>query len=372
MDVGARQGPLRRPTGFCGLIPLDEPLLYRLTLGDRAHRPANFRSPVPADEVHTAVAATYGPVTIKEISWLSRFSDAARYRTGRALLAGDAAHIHFPAGGQGLDLDVQDAMNLGWQLAAAIRGDTSVLDTYEPERHTVGAGVLENVAAQNGLISRSTSSRAVRALFTTPADLPDVSRHLSGLVCGLAVRYPGPGGAHPLTGTRLPGFPLPGGSRASTLFHSNHHVLFGTPTLTCPRPTVHSGPSRFTLPGGRRPGPPGRLVLLAHFTMTGNDSNPRSVTVCAHTGSPAAVNRGTRRASSRNTVRPSSRANGAPRQKCAPCPNDRCRARRRGRTPRGPGTPADPGWLPRSAPRSAFPPSARHRPRRCRRARCAA
>ncbi|MFI5614596.1 FAD-dependent monooxygenase [Amycolatopsis sp. NPDC051903] len=221
------------PTGFCGLIPLDEPLLYRLTFGDRAHRPANFRDPVTADEVHEAFAATYGPAAIREIRWLSRFSDAsrlaARYRTGRVLLAGDAAHIHFPAGGQGLNLGVQDAMNLGWKLAAAVRGDSSVLDSYETERRAVGAAVLENVAAQNGLIPQSTSSRALRALFTTLADLPDVSRHLSGLVSGLAIHYPAPADAHPLTGARLPDFRLPDGSWASTLFHAGHHVLLRTP-----------------------------------------------------------------------------------------------------------------------------------------------
>ncbi|MEU4673150.1 FAD-dependent monooxygenase [Amycolatopsis sp. NPDC023774] len=123
-------------TGFCGLIPLAEPLLYRLTFGDRARRPATFGSPVTEAEVHAAFAANYGPASIKEIRRLSRFSDAsrlaARYRVGRVLLAGDAAHIHFPAGGQGLNLGVQDAANLGWKLAAALNGFDDVLDTYEP------------------------------------------------------------------------------------------------------------------------------------------------------------------------------------------------------------------------------------------------
>ncbi|WIX79484.1 FAD-dependent monooxygenase [Amycolatopsis carbonis] len=220
-------------TGFCGLIPLAEPLLYRLTFGDRARRPATFGSPVTEAEVHTAFAATYGPAVIKEIRWMSRFSDASRlaahYRVGHVLLAGDAAHIHFPAGGQGLNLGVQDAANLGWKLAAALNGFADVLDTYEPERRAVGAAVLDNVAAQNGLIPQTRAGRALRALFTTLADLPEVSHHLSGLVSGLAVRYPAPPHAHPLTGARLADFRLPDGSWASTLFHRGHHVLLTTP-----------------------------------------------------------------------------------------------------------------------------------------------
>ncbi|MEV6900910.1 FAD-dependent monooxygenase [Amycolatopsis sp. NPDC051372] len=164
---------------------------------------------------------------------MSRFSDASRlaaqYRVGRVLLAGDAAHIHFPAGGQGLNLGVQDAANLGWKLAAALNGFDDVLGTYEPERRAVGAAVLDNVAAQNGLIPQSRAGRALRALFTTLAELPEVSHRLSGLVSGLAVRYPAPPHAHPLTGTRLPDFRLPGDAWASTLFHTGHHVLLTTP-----------------------------------------------------------------------------------------------------------------------------------------------
>lgn len=230
-----------RPTGattFVGLIPLDEPGLYRFIYGDRASRPTDMRAAVSFDEVRQELRDAYGDsATVSEIRWASRFSDAARqaerYRVGRVLLAGDAAHIHFPAGGQGLNLGVQDAMNLGWKLAATVNGwaDDSLLDTYEAERHPVGAQVLENVAAQLGLTPRSREARALRALFTELAALPEVSRHLSGMVSGLGVRYTTHGTIHPLLGSRLIDQDLPtetGSVRPSTLFRTGDFVLLTT------------------------------------------------------------------------------------------------------------------------------------------------
>lgn len=196
-----------RPTGattFTGLVPLGEPGLYRFIYGDRASRPSDMRTAVSFDEVRQELKDKYDDsATVSEIRWASRFSDAARqaecYRVDRVLLAGDAAHIHFPAGGQGLHLGVQDAMNLGWKLAATVQGwaDASLLDTYESERHPVGAQVLENVAAQLGLTPRSREAVALCALFTELAALPEVSRHLSGMVSGLRIRYTTHGTAHP-------------------------------------------------------------------------------------------------------------------------------------------------------------------------------
>ncbi|MGW4486722.1 FAD-dependent monooxygenase, partial [Amycolatopsis sp. NPDC004368] len=248
-------------TGFRGLIPLDEPLLYRFTFGDRARRPTTFGSPITPPEVHAAFDGTYAPATITKIRWASRFSDAARlaarYRCGRVLLAGDAAHIHFPAGGQGLNLGIQDAMNLGWKLAAALRGFEDVLDTYESERRPVASAVLDNVAAQSALIPRTPATRALRTLFTSLAELPSVSHHLSGVISGLAVRYPAPPGTHPLTGARLPDFRLPTGSWSSTLFHSGHHVLLTTPTANLSAlPTIPGPLSTTDLPALPSPTPP--------------------------------------------------------------------------------------------------------------------
>lgn len=133
--------------------------------------------------------------------WLSRFGDATRqaesYRTGRVLLAGDAAHIHPPAGGQGLNLGVQDAVNLGWKLAAQVRGwaPESLLDTYHAERHPVAADVLDNTRAQVALAADEPGARAVRGLLTSLMDINEVNRHLIEKITALGIRYdlgPGP------------------------------------------------------------------------------------------------------------------------------------------------------------------------------------
>jgi 2-polyprenyl-6-methoxyphenol hydroxylase-like FAD-dependent oxidoreductase len=127
--------------------------------------------------------------------WLSRFGNATRlaerYRVGRVLLAGDAAHIHPPTGGQGLNLGVQDAVNLGWKLAAQIRGwaPETLLDTYEAERHPVAADVLDNTRAQLELSSPEPGPQAVRRLLTELMDLDAVNRHLLGKITAIGIRY---------------------------------------------------------------------------------------------------------------------------------------------------------------------------------------
>jgi rifampicin monooxygenase len=127
--------------------------------------------------------------------WLSRFGDATRladrYRVGRVLLAGDAAHIHPPAGGQGLNLGVQDAVNLGWKLAAQVRGwaPDTLLDTYHAERHPVAADVLDNTRAQTALSSTEPGPQAMRRLLTELMDFDEVNHHLIGKITGIGVRY---------------------------------------------------------------------------------------------------------------------------------------------------------------------------------------
>lgn len=142
--------------------------------------------------------------------WVSSFTDATRqvteYRRGRVLLAGDAAHIHLPAGGQGLSVGVQDAVNLGWKLAAAVSGwaPDGLLDTYHNERHPVGARVLRNTRAQGIL---NLSGKEVEPMRTVVAELmtiPVVARHLSGMVSGLDIRYDVGASGHPLVGARVP------------------------------------------------------------------------------------------------------------------------------------------------------------------------
>ncbi|WP_394425986.1 FAD-dependent monooxygenase [Streptomyces sp. SGAir0957] len=141
--------------------------------------------------------------------WVSRFSDAARqadrYRAGRVLLAGDAAHIHFPAGGQGLNMGVQDAVNLGWKLGAVVRGDApdGLLDTYHAERHPVAERVLQNTRAQSALVRPGPQTDALREVFGALMVFDDVNRYLRHLLTALDLRYP-VDGDHPLAGRRVP------------------------------------------------------------------------------------------------------------------------------------------------------------------------
>ncbi|MFE1291412.1 FAD-dependent monooxygenase [Streptomyces sp. NPDC058751] len=164
------------------------------------------------------VAAAWERITGESIAdrsaeWVSSFTDASRqadeYRRGRVLLAGDAAHIHLPAGGQGLSTGVQDAVNLGWKLAAVVQGwaPAELLDTYEAERHPVGARLLMNTRAQNLVFLGGDESEPLRELFAGLIAIDDVKRHLAGVVSGLDVVYDMGGdaaAAGPLYGRRLP------------------------------------------------------------------------------------------------------------------------------------------------------------------------
>ncbi|MFJ8812442.1 FAD-dependent monooxygenase [Amycolatopsis thermoflava] len=162
--------------------------------------------------------------------WLSRFGDATRladrYRKGRVLLAGDAAHIHPPIGGQGLNLGVQDAVNLGWKLAAQVRGwaPAALLDTYEAERRPVAAEVLDNTRAQTELMSPEPGPQAVRRLVAELMDFDEVNRHLIEKITGIGIRYDfglGPD----LVGRRLPDIDLAQGSLYGLLHRGRGLVL---------------------------------------------------------------------------------------------------------------------------------------------------
>jgi 2-polyprenyl-6-methoxyphenol hydroxylase-like FAD-dependent oxidoreductase len=183
-------------------------------------------APVTADEVARALAAVHGPDTVLgRLRWGTRFSDACRqvtaYRHGRVLFAGDAAHIHLPTGGQGLNLGVQDAMNLGWKLAATVHGRApdGLLDSYHDERHPVGARVLANTRAQSVLMSPPPDAddvRALREIVIEMARLPDANRYLAGLMSGLDLRYD-LGDPDPLVGARMIDLTLRTGSGTRTV-----------------------------------------------------------------------------------------------------------------------------------------------------------
>ena len=140
--------------------------------------------------------------------WLSRFGDATRlaerYRVGRVLLAGDAAHVHPPLGGQGLNLGIQDAFNLGWKLAAEVNGwaPEGLLDSYHTERHPVAADVLNNTRAQMELMSLEPGPQAVRRLVSELMDFEEVNRYLIEKITAIGVRYDF-GEGHELLGRRL-------------------------------------------------------------------------------------------------------------------------------------------------------------------------
>lgn len=161
------------------------------------------------------VAAAWQRVTGEDISggtaqWVSSFTDATRqtteYRRNRVLLAGDAAHIHLPVGGQGLSAGVQDAVNLGWKLAATVRGwaPEGLLDSYHTERHPVGARLLSNTRSQGQIIFGGAESQALRELFAELIALDEVKRLLAGAVSHVDIRYDLGQDVHALVGRRLP------------------------------------------------------------------------------------------------------------------------------------------------------------------------
>ncbi|MFJ8312226.1 MULTISPECIES: rifampin monooxygenase [unclassified Streptomyces] len=160
---------------------------------------------------------------------LSRFGDATRqaerYRTGRVLLAGDAAHIHPPVGGQGLNLGVQDAFNLGWKLAAEVNGwaPEGLLDSYHAERHPVGARVLDNARAQTTLMGTDSGAIALRGLFSKLMDFEEVNRYMTGMTSAVDVRYDF-GEGHELLGRRLRDVKLKQG-RLYELMHDGRGLL---------------------------------------------------------------------------------------------------------------------------------------------------
>ncbi len=185
-------------------------------------------------DLKEALAASYGTdYGVHSPTWLSRFTDMTRqadsYRRGRVLLAGDAAHIHGPQGGQGLNIGVQDAVNLGWKLAQVVHGTSSdsLLDTYHAERHPVGARVLHNTMGQVALNRIDQRSRALRDTVLELLTMDEPRKRIAGMISGLDVHYD-LGNGHPLVGRRVPDLDLTtveGSTRISDLLHEARPVL---------------------------------------------------------------------------------------------------------------------------------------------------
>ena len=186
------------------------------------------------DDLKAALVRAYGTdFGVHSPRWITRFTDAARqassYRSGRVLLAGDAAHIHSPHGGQGLNIGLQDAVNLGWKLAQVVQGVSpeSLLDTYQAERHPVGATVLHNTMAQVALGASGPRAQALRDLMGELVVMDEPRRRLVGMLSGLDVHYD-LGSEHPLVGRRMPDLELEtadGPRRISELLHDAHPLF---------------------------------------------------------------------------------------------------------------------------------------------------
>ncbi len=198
---------VRRTQLRFGAMPLGDGVYRVIVPAEGVAQDRNV--PPTLEEVKQQLRATAGTdFGVHSPRWLSRFGDATRlaerYRTGRVLLAGDAAHIHPPTGGQGLNLGIQDAFNLGWKLAAEINGwaPEGLLDTYHSERHPVAAAVLDNTRAQMQLMSLDPGSQAVRRLLSELMDFDEVNRHLVEKIIATGLRYDF-GEGHDLLGRRL-------------------------------------------------------------------------------------------------------------------------------------------------------------------------
>jgi 2-polyprenyl-6-methoxyphenol hydroxylase-like FAD-dependent oxidoreductase len=185
-------------------------------------------------DLREALVAVYGTdYGIHSPIWISRFTDMARqaasYRNRRVLLAGDAAHVHSPVGGQGLNIGVQDAVNLGWKLAQVVKKTSpdSLLDTYHTERHPVAARVLRTTMAQVALLRTDDRTEALREITSELLGMDEPRQRLAAEMSGLGVHYD-LGEGHPLLGRRIPDLDLDtanGSRRLFTLLHQGRPVL---------------------------------------------------------------------------------------------------------------------------------------------------
>jgi hypothetical protein len=207
------EGPVRVMVTEKQLGPASEPTLRDLT---------------------EALIAVYGTdYGIHSPTWISRFTDMARqaavYRDRRVLLAGDAAHVHHPIGGQGLNTGMQDAVNLGWKLAQVVKGTSpdTLLDTYHGERHPVGARVLRNAMSQMALLRQDDRTTALCDTVSELLSMDEPRKRFAAMMSGLDIRYD-LGEGHPLLGCRMPDLDLVtanGPVRVFTLLHDARPVL---------------------------------------------------------------------------------------------------------------------------------------------------
>ena len=278
------QGVRHDATGVHGLQRMEDGRTVRVVVTEQQLGSSN--EPTLRDLSEALITVFGTDFGVHDPTWISRFSDmtrqAAAYRVGRVLLAGDAAHVHYPVGGQGLSLGVQDAVNLGWKLAQVVNGTSadSLLDTYQDERHPVAARALRHTMAQTALQRRDERMQAVVEIVSELAKMDEPRKLLAGMVSGLDIHHD-LGEGHPLLGRRMPDLDLVtagGPLRVFELLHGAKPVLFNlgrpgdvditpwadrvqlvdasyTGDVGAPRPRRGQRP-------GRRARPPGRLRRL--------------------------------------------------------------------------------------------------------------
>ncbi|MFE9576961.1 FAD-dependent monooxygenase [Nocardia sp. NPDC006044] len=208
------------------------PTLGRILTVELDGPPADRDAPITAAGLQASLRAVSGvPVQITAVHSATRFTDNTRqvteYRRGRVLLAGDAAHVHSPFGGQGLNLGVGDAVNLGWKLAAVVQGraQAELLDTYTTERHPIGAWVLDWTRAQVALMRTDKRSRELRAVMTELLATREAATMVFQKISGVLHRYD-LGGGHDRVGAAVPDFELSDGTRVGEHFAEGGAVLF--------------------------------------------------------------------------------------------------------------------------------------------------
>ncbi|MFC7330727.1 FAD-dependent monooxygenase [Marinactinospora rubrisoli] len=294
------------PDGGVMIVPLPGGA-HRLVGSDPTNIRPDWPGELTLDELRATVRRVAGTdFGMRDPQWLSRFGNATRqaaqYRSGRVLLAGDAAHMHFPTGGVGLNVGIQDATNLGWKLAATVRGRAAdtLLDSYHAERHPVGADLLLSTRAQTALMTAFTQEgQALRALLSRfVATVPEFSRELAERLSGLAVSYPPTtADAHPLTGRRAPDLRF-AGSEATlfTLLYPGRPVLLdlagdtadtpegaAEPALTTHRAPLHDPPAGWENVRAAVIRPDGHVAWASDDPRDGSPTRRRSP---ARTGIP--------------------------------------------------------------------------------------
>jgi 2-polyprenyl-6-methoxyphenol hydroxylase-like FAD-dependent oxidoreductase len=227
--------------GFCFVVPFGDGW-YRMIARDR-RKDLPDDAPVELDEIAWVARRVFGTdFGVHDPRWMSRFHSeerqVERYRVGRVFLAGDAAHVHSPAGGMGMNTGLQDAANLGWKLAAAVqgRGDDRLLDTYHNERHPVGEMVLRmSGGLLRAALLRSPLARAIRnRVFPAAFAVPPIGAFVRLRQSGIGISYARPRGTHRLVGTRAADVTADDGTRLYEALREGRFVLVAPPGFATP------------------------------------------------------------------------------------------------------------------------------------------